>query len=147
MPKSNLANRLLAAAVALPLMLLLIFKGPPWGWFVLVVAAAGVGSMELYAMTHPGDRVSQAVCSILTLGVMVLFWLFGASARMLLTLILLLPLTSTLLVLARLGDIQTAALRVAAGVFGPLYLGGGLGAAALLRRDGARTGRALCCSP
>lgn len=140
MPRSNLANRLLAAAVALPLMLLLIFKGPPEGWLALVAAAALIGSLELYGMTHPQDRVSQAVCSILTLGVMAVLWLFGASARSLLTLMLLLPIASTVLVLSRLGDIQTAALRVTAGVFGPLYLGGGLGAAVLLRRDGGDDG-------
>lgn len=51
MPRSNLANRLLAAAVALPLMLLLIFKGPPEGWLALVAAAALIGSLELYGMT------------------------------------------------------------------------------------------------
>lgn len=140
MPKSNLANRFLAAVVAIPLMLLLIFRGPPWGWLALVMAAACVGSLELYGMTHPGDRVSQVFCGLLTLGVMAVLWMFGASARVLLSLMLLLPLLSTLLVLARLGDIHTAALRVAAGVFGPLYLGGGLGAAALLRRDGGDDG-------
>ena len=128
MPKSNLANRFLAAVIALPLMMLLIFKGPPWGWFALVVAAAGVGSLELYGMTHPADRVSRVLCSILTLGVMAVLWFFGASARVLLTLLLVLPIASALLVLIRLGEIQTAALRVAAGVFGPLYLGCGLGA-------------------
>lgn len=140
MPKSNLANRFIAAVVALPLMMLLIFKGPPWGWFALVVAAAGVGSLELYGMTHPADRVSRVLCSILTLGVMAVLWFFGASARVLLTLLLVLPIASALLVLIRLGEIQTAALRVAAGVFGPLYLGCGLGAATLLRRDAGDDG-------
>jgi phosphatidate cytidylyltransferase len=51
-----------------------------------------------------------------------------------------LPIASVLIVLVRLGDVKTAALRVAAGVFGPLYIGGGLGATALLRRDGGADG-------
>jgi phosphatidate cytidylyltransferase len=141
--RSNLANRLLAAVVAIPLMLLLIFRGPPWGWFVMVVAAAGVGSLELYGMTHKGDRVSQVLCTLLTLGLMVVLWWFGADAKVLLTVLLAMPIVAILLVLLRLGDIQTAALRVAATAFGPIYLGGGLAAAALLRRDGGADGPAF----
>lgn len=138
--RSNLASRLLTAAVGIPLLLLLIYKGPPWGWFAFVALACLVGSIELYKMTHPDDRVSQAACTALTLGVMALLWWYGADARVLLLALLALPIAAVLLTLWRLGEMSTAALRMMAVIFGPIYLGGGLGAAALLRRDGLADG-------
>lgn len=140
MPKSNLATRLLTAAVAGPLILALLYFGPAWGWFAFVAAATVVGAMELFGMTHPADRVSQVALAAVTLGVMGVLWFYGANAKALVSLILLLPIVATMLVLIRLGDIHTAALRVASGAFGPLYLGCGLGACVLLRRDGGADG-------
>ena len=61
--KSNLAMRLLTAAVAAPVLLSLIFLGPSWGWFAFVALACAIGSVELYGMTHPGDRVAQVLCT------------------------------------------------------------------------------------
>lgn len=138
--RSNLATRLLTAAVAAPLLLSLIYLGPPWGWALFVGLACGVGSLELYGMTHPGDRVSQVVCTALTLGLMAVLWFFGADARALLAVIFVLPICAVLLALWRLGEMQTAALRMMAVVFGPLWLGGGLGAAVLVHRDGGADG-------
>lgn len=138
--KSNLTLRLLSAAVAGPLILSLLYYGPAWGWFAFVSVAAAIGARELYGMTHPGDRVSQAVLTLITLGVMAVLWFYGMNAKALLTLIFLLPIASTMLVLVRLGEIPTAALRVTSGTFGPLYIGGGLTAATLLRRDGGADG-------
>jgi phosphatidate cytidylyltransferase len=133
--QSNLAMRFLTAFIGGPMILALLYLGPPWGWLLLVLAAILVGALELYGMTHPGDRIAQGALALVTLAVPLVLWRWGASAPALLILLLLLPFVAMLLVLARLGDIQTAALRVAAGAFGPLYLGGGLGALALLRRD------------
>lgn len=136
MPKSNLAMRLLTAAVAAPVLLSLIFIGPSWGWFAFVALACAIGSIELYGMTHPGDRVAQIACTALTLGVMAVMWWFGSDARALLMMFLALPICAIGLTLWRLGDMQTAALRTMAVIFGPVYLGGGLGAGVLLHRDG-----------
>jgi phosphatidate cytidylyltransferase len=72
--------------------------------------------------------------------VVAVLWFLGTDPRALLALIFLLPLAAMLLTLARLGDMQTAALRTFAAGFGPLYLGGGLGALALLRRDAGADG-------
>lgn len=138
--KSNLVMRLLTAAVAAPLLLSLIFLGPPWGWALFVGVACLVGSIELYGMTHPGDRVAQAVCAALTVGVMAVLWFLGADARALLAMFFVLPICAVLLTLWRLGDIHTAAPRLMAVIFGPVYLGGGLGAAVLLHRDGKDDG-------
>lgn len=138
--RSNLVARLLTAAVAAPILLALIFLGPSWGWALFVGLACLVGSVELYGMTHPGDRVSQAVCTALTVGLMAVLWFFGAEPRALLAVILALPICAVLLTLLRLGDMQTAALRLMAVVFGPIWLGGGLGAAILVHRDGGKDG-------
>jgi phosphatidate cytidylyltransferase len=150
--KSNLAMRLLTAAVAAPLLLCLIFLGPSWGWFAFVLLACAISSVELYQMTHPGDRVSQAVCTALTLGVMGVMWWVRWDAlahpetaalhegRALLVMFLALPIAAVLLTLWRLGDVSTAALRMMAVIFGPVYLGGGLGAGVLLHLDGKADG-------
>ncbi len=84
--------------------------------------------------------MSQGIGVLLTLGVIGVLWSFGADAHALLTLLIALPVIAILLVLARLGDVHTAAVRVMANAFGPLYLGGGLGAVILLRRDAGGDG-------
>ena len=136
MAQSNLTVRLATGFIGAPLILLLLYMGPAWGWLVFAAMAAAVGSFELFAMTHPGDRPAQIVGVLLTLAVVFSLWSFGATARVLLTLILVGPVIGMLLVLWRLGDIQTAAGRVMANAFGPLYVGGGLATTVLLRRDG-----------
>jgi len=138
--RSNLATRFATALVAGPFILGLLYKGPPWGFALFVAAATVIGAIELFGMTHPDDRPSQVAGIALTLAVQGALWWFGASAPVLLALILLLPFAAVLLTLARLGDIRTAALRTFAATFGPLYLGGGLGALSLLRRDGGADG-------
>jgi len=138
--KSNLTTRLLTAGVGIPAILALLYLGPPWGFMVVVSVAAAIAAHELYGMTHPGDRIAQGIGVVLVVGVIGVLWVFGTNARVLLTLLLVVPLLSQLLVLWRLGDMKTAALRVTTGVFAPLYVGGGLGALALLRRDGGDDG-------
>lgn len=140
MAASNLRTRLLTAAVAAPLLLALLYFGPSSGWAALVAVASAIGALELFGMTHADDRVSQAVGVALTLGVVGVLWWLGTSATALLAVIFLLPLAAMLLTLVRLGDMRTAALRVLATTFGPLYVGGGLGALALLRRDAGPDG-------
>src|SRR5262249_22079451 len=77
---------------------------------------------------------------LLTTGVLLFLWFFAKDARALLSLVLVVPFLSVLLVLWRLGNVQTAALRVAATCFGPLYLRRRLAAAAMLGRDGGADG-------
>lgn len=133
--QSNLLVRLITGFIGAPLIVALLYLGPELGFLGLVMAACLVGCSELYAMTHPGDRVSQVINTLITLAVVAVFWWFGGTAPVLVTVMMALPIVGMMHVLARLGDIQTAALRVAANTFGPLYLGGGMGAVALLRRD------------
>jgi phosphatidate cytidylyltransferase len=137
---SNLAMRLLTAAVVVPPLLFLLFSGPPWGFYLLVLLIAALGALELFRMTHPRDALSQAVGVGCTVAVSVVLYLFPRDPRVLLSVLFLLPALGILVPLIRLGDIATAGLRVMAGVAGPLYVGGSLTSLALLRKEGGASG-------
>jgi phosphatidate cytidylyltransferase len=132
---ANLAIRLATAAVGAPLIIALLYKGPPWGFYLLVLPATLIGAWELFNMTHPGDRLSQllgvgmsAVASLAT-------YVAEGDARVLMTTIIAVPLLGPLLTLVRPGDMKSAALRATAMGFGPLYIGVPLTLLALMRRD------------
>jgi phosphatidate cytidylyltransferase len=137
---ANLRTRVLTALVAAPLILLLLYLGPAWAWLIFVTLATIIGASELYGMTHHGDRVAQGLATALTVGVLQLLYFRGFDAKSLVALALLLPIAAILLALLRLGDMKTAALRLTATAFGPLYLGAGMATLALLKRDGAGDG-------
>src|SRR5882724_1965420 len=118
----------------------LLFLGPAYGFFLLVMLAAGIAADELFRMTHPNDLVARVIGIVTTLGVSATLYLCGTDPRVLLTLLFVVPMLGLLVPLWRLGDITTAALRTFAGVTGPLYLGGLLTALALLRRDAGAVG-------
>ncbi len=133
--KTNLAVRLITAAVVAPLLLGLMFYGPVWAWHLLVVAATAVAAQELFGMTHPGDGISQAIGVVMSVAVSLALYFFTQDARVLLTVLFVVPIVGTLVTLFRLGQIPTAAFRIMAFVAGPLYVGGLLSTIALLRRD------------
>lgn len=133
--KSNLVVRLATAAVVLPPLLLLLFRGPAWGFFVLVFAASALAAHELFRMTHPDDRPSQLVLIAISLAVSFVLYTYGSDARAVLTLFMAVVLVGPLVTLFRLGKMETAALRVVAGIAGPLYIGATLATLAMLRRD------------
>ena len=58
---ANLAIRIATAAVGAPLIIGLLYKGAPWGFYLLVLPATLIGAWELFNMTHPGDRLSQVL--------------------------------------------------------------------------------------
>ena len=140
MAASNLKVRLLTALVVVPPLMWLLFLGPAYGFFLLVLFAAAVASDELFRMTHPHDIVARVVGILTTLGVSASLYLWGTDPRALLTLLFVVPLLGLMVPLWRLGDIPTAALRTFAGVTGPLYIGGLLTALALVRRDAGAVG-------
>jgi phosphatidate cytidylyltransferase len=133
MAASNLTLRLATAGVMIPLLLGLLYAGPAWGWLMFLLAVAAVAAHELFAMTHKGDRVAQVVGVALSWSVMLALWFSPGRPRALLTILLLVPTASMILTLWRLGAMESAALRVAASSFAPLWLGGGIGAIALVR--------------
>lgn len=132
---SNLAIRLATAAVGAPLILALLFKGPPWGFYLLALPAMLIGAWELFNMTHAGDRPSQAMGVAMTAVTSLATYFAGADVRVLVTMIVVVPLAGPLLTLVRLGDMRTAALRACALGFGPLFVGVPLTLLAILRRD------------
>lgn len=132
---SNLAVRFATAAVGAPLILVLLYRGAPWGFFLLVLGASIVGAWELFNMTHPRDRVSQVFGVLLTAGVAGATYAGGSDARILFTAVVLVALAGPLLTLVRLGEMETAALRACAMSMGPLFAGMPLATLALLRRD------------
>jgi phosphatidate cytidylyltransferase len=133
--KSNLAVRLATAAVGVPAILALIFIAPPWGFYLLALAASLVGTAELFAMTHPGDRVSQVIGVLLAGAASTAVFFFHGDARVLVTALVAIPLLGPLITLARLGDLSTAALRACAMGFGPAFVAVPLTMLALLRVD------------
>ena len=136
---SNLAVRLATAAVGAPLIVALLYKGPPWGFFLLVFAATLIGSWELFNMTHPGDRLSQAMGTGMAAIASLATYVSNGDSRILITALVGIPLAAPLLTLVRLGDMKTAALRTCALGFGPLYVGVPLSLLAVMRRDLAGT--------
>src|SRR5690349_21552587 len=108
---SNLAVRLATAAVGVPLILLLLYKGPPWGFYLLILPATLIAAWELFNMTHPGDRVSQGMGVGVTAATSLATYLSSGDSRILATMIVCVPVAGPLLTLVRLGDMKTAALR------------------------------------
>jgi phosphatidate cytidylyltransferase len=132
---SNLAVRLLTAAVVAPVLLGTLFFGPPTAWYAIVFVASLVGASELFGMTHPADGVSRGIGVVMTGGVSLVLYFLGTDPRALLTLLAVVTIAGTFIPLARLGRIEDAALRIMAGVAGPLYVGGLITMLAMLRRD------------
>jgi phosphatidate cytidylyltransferase len=134
-PKSNLAIRLLTAAVAVPLLLVLLFRGPAWGFSLVATAAAGIAALEIFRMTNPADGVSQGFGVVSTAAVTGLLALIDPDPKIMFGALVGIPLACAMVPLARLGDIRTAALRIMTGVAVPIYVGAPLALLALLRRD------------
>jgi len=137
---SNLKVRLLTAAVVVPPLLWLLFRGPAWGFFLLVLLATALAADELFRMTHPADGVARAVGVVTTLSVSLALYFKGGDPRAVLTLFFVVPLVGLMVPLWRLGEIPSSALRTFAGVAGPLYVGGLLASLAMLRRDAEAVG-------
>ncbi len=135
MALSNLQIRLLTAAVVVPPLILLMFWGPAWGFYALVVIATIVAARELFQMTHPGDVVAQVVGVTMTVGVSSALYFAGQDSRVLFSVAVGVPVIGVLIPLWRLGDIASAALRVMTNVAAPFYIGATLATLAILRRD------------
>ncbi len=131
---SNLAVRLLTAAVVVPLLLLLLYRGPAWGLYLLILPASLIGTYELLSMTHPKDVVSQGIGLLMTAGASAAIY-FGHDARVLLTVVAVVPVMGPLVTLLRLGDIQSAGLRAVTMSMAPLFVAAPLAWLAVVRRD------------
>ncbi|MFO0676679.1 MAG: phosphatidate cytidylyltransferase [Polyangiaceae bacterium] len=135
-PASNLAVRVATALVAVPIILGLLYKVPPIGFYGLVLPASLVGAWELFAMSHPGDRPSQAIGVALSAAASLAVY-FGTAndMRIVVTALVAVPLAGQLVTLVRLGEIKTAALRSFAMGLGPLIVAVPLTLLAVVQRD------------
>jgi phosphatidate cytidylyltransferase len=131
---SNLALRFATAAVGVPAILALVYVAPPWGFYLLVLAAGLVGEQELLSMSHPGDRFAQGVGVLVAAAASLAVWFGSGDPRVLLTVLVVVPAFAPLFTLARLGNIETAAIRVFALGFGPLAIAVPLSLLALQRK-------------
>ncbi|HEY2516224.1 MAG TPA: phosphatidate cytidylyltransferase [Polyangiaceae bacterium] len=132
---SNLVVRLATAAVCVPLILLLLYRGPAWGFFLMVFPAAVIGSWELFSMTHAGDKVAQGIGVVIAAITSCAVYFGGHEPKVIFTVMIAVPLLGPLLTLVRLGAIETAALRACALGFGPLFVAVPLTLLANMRRD------------
>jgi len=130
---SNLALRLATAVVCVPLILLLLYRGPAWGFYLLVFPAAMIGTWELFAMTHPGDRVSQGIGVAIAAALSIALSFGVHDARTVVTVLVVVPLLGPLVTLARLGSIESAGFRAFAMGMGPLFIAVPMTLLALLR--------------
>src|SRR5579859_5573580 len=119
---SNLGLRLATAIVAVPVILALVYPAPAWAFYLLVLAASLVGVRELFAMTHPGDAPAQGVGVLVSVAASLTVYFFPGDPRALVTVLVVVPAIGPLYTLARLGAIETAALRASALGFGPLFV-------------------------
>jgi phosphatidate cytidylyltransferase len=140
---SNLAARLATAGVAGPLILSLLFLGPTWGWYALVLVATLLAAHELFAMTHTGDLLAQLLGAACTALLSLAVYFGQRDPRILPSAVLVVPVLGGLLALFRFGEIRVAALRLMSGIAAPFYVGGLLATLALLRRDFADDGPSL----
>ncbi len=135
---NNLATRLLTAAVGVPAILALLYLVPPWGFYVLVITCVSIGSWELLAMTHSGDRVARTFGLLLCQVVSLVVYLEGHDARAMLGLLVGVPAVSLLFTLWRLGDMSTAAIRAFGMAFAPVFVAAPLTLLAVMQRDFGR---------
>lgn len=119
----NLLIRFATAVVMVPVILAMLYVLPVYVFYGLVLVATIVGGLEFFKMTHPDDAVARWA-GVLTCVAVSLAVYFGADdPRVLIGVLFGVPMLAILLPLWRLGDIQTAGLRIAAGGFGPLWIG------------------------
>ncbi len=128
---SNLAVRLLTAAVGIPIILWMLYWAPPYVFSCFAVLVTLVGALELGAMTLKDERPLRAwlvIASMATTAVIV----FTTRADALLTLLFGIVVTGALAALARPDPMSAASGRMGWLIAGPFYVGGALAAIAKL---------------
>jgi phosphatidate cytidylyltransferase len=138
--KSNLAVRLSTAGVVAPMLLLTLFLGPADAWYGIVFVATLLASWELFGMTHPEDPIARAIGAAQAGALSLVVYFAGTDSRHVFTAITFSVILGALIPLWRLGEIRTAAVRVLAGIGGPVYVGMLLVTLALIRRDSGDAG-------
>ena len=140
MKRSNLAARLATAFVSVPVILSLLYLAPPWAFYLLVLAVSLVGVHELFAMTHQGDGIAQAVGVLGSAAASLTVYLRSEDATAVLCVAVTVPLAALLFTVVRPGDLETAGTRAFALGTGPLLIVVPLTLLAVMRRTQGATG-------
>ncbi|MET0385208.1 MAG: phosphatidate cytidylyltransferase [Polyangiales bacterium] len=133
-PRSNLALRLLTAAVTVPLILYSLFGAPKWLFPSMAITVCALGAWELFTMIAPrrtwlnvwGTATSLVVC-LLVAGILAPTW----SIPVLLWVVC----GGLLLSLIQVEPMDDAASRAAWTLAGPAYIGGLFGVITALFRQ------------
>lgn len=136
--KSNLTVRLLTAAVAIPLLLAVIFLAPPWATFALVSAAGFLVTWEYCSITYADEhRVGKIVASLISVAIAAVLYFVPALFGQVLSGGFL---AVFLLFLFTYSDQKRASHQIASSLVGILYGGVVLSTLSLLVRDAGITG-------
>lgn len=130
---SNLVVRVVTAAVLGPLVLLLLFRGPAWGWALFLAVSSAQVAWEMLTMTHPQDRVSRAIGAVMALVASLVTYASFEEPRLFFSMVVVWLVLGAMIPLVRLGEIQSAALRTLGSISAPLYVGVLLSTLSVLR--------------
>lgn len=128
---SNLAVRALTSLVVVPILLLLLFVVPWWGFFALGLVAVPIAAQELTAMTMRAQKLQQAWAILAAVGVYAALY-FQPNAEMIAALLVAVVALGFIVGITQPHPIESAALRMGWLVATPLYAGGLLACLALL---------------
>jgi len=135
---SGTALRVATVAPLIPIILWMMFAGPPWLWRAFILTAIAIGSYELMAMhvrSSRGLRTWGALSSVLFASVIML----NESAAAVYGMILLILLGAMVWSLLQEDPLHDAGMRIGWLIGTPVYVGGGMASLALVR-DFAPTG-------
>jgi phosphatidate cytidylyltransferase len=137
---SNLTTRILTAVVGVPVILAILYLGPPLATFILVGLALALAALEFLTFSHPQDRLGRYFGAAVTLGLYLTLVGTGLGRTHPMAIVLAclaLPPVILLFSLARPGDIPSALLHGSTMALSALYLGGAMACLALLRVEGS----------
>jgi phosphatidate cytidylyltransferase len=120
---SNLALRLLTAAVGIPIILWILYAAPKLVFAGVAVLVSGIASAELAAMTQRGERALQALLVVGSMAVTATLT-FATRADVVQAMLFAVVLAGALAALARPDPIAEAGARMSWLIAGPLYVGG-----------------------
>jgi phosphatidate cytidylyltransferase len=120
---SNLLVRALTSAVVVPIILVLLYWAPPWGFLLMGFAGAAVAASELVGMILPKRRIQQTFAVLAAVGVYSVVYYQPSTLALAATLIGLVVI-GFIVGLAEVDPIETAGHRMSWLVTIPLYAGG-----------------------
>ena len=136
--KSDLGPRAVTAALAVPLLIGLVFFAPAWGFGLLVMAAGAISAWEYCSITYRGElRWLPWLVALLTFGVLATMWWAPAS---LLPVVAGSVMAAFMAVLFGYEDQERSTHQLGSSVTAIMYAGLMLGCLALMRQHTGASG-------